>query len=175
MSAPVVFIGFILLIPTALGLLFSFFLFMETVNTAGNNDANKALANKRVRTEAIEEMRRASVPEDIINTAVKSVDDAGNTVDQEHDLAEITAWGSSDPRPTQFQRDAVINAVKTLDALATKEKAATRVDNAMTGGLGLVAICIGIGSIVVGLLGWLLVMKKRVLQCGTCGAVVNAS
>ncbi len=37
------------------------------------------------------------------------------------------------------------------------------------------AIAIGIGSFVGGLLGWLLVMRKRVLQCNVCGAVVNAS
>lgn len=33
----------------------------------------------------------------------------------------------------------------------------------------------GIAFFVSGLLGWLLVMKKRVLQCDVCGAVVNAS
>ena len=33
----------------------------------------------------------------------------------------------------------------------------------------------GILFFVSGLLGWLLVMKKRVLQCDVCGAVVNAS
>jgi hypothetical protein len=32
----------------------------------------------------------------------------------------------------------------------------------------------GIGCFVFGLLGWLLIMKKHVLQCGYCGAVVNA-
>jgi hypothetical protein len=37
------------------------------------------------------------------------------------------------------------------------------------------AIALGIGSFVGGLLGWLLVMKKRVLQCAVCGATVNAS
>lgn len=37
------------------------------------------------------------------------------------------------------------------------------------------AIAIGIASFVGGLLGWLLVMRKRVLQCNVCGAVVNAS
>jgi hypothetical protein len=37
------------------------------------------------------------------------------------------------------------------------------------------AIAIGIGSFVGGLLGWLLVMRKRVLKCNFCGAVVNAS
>lgn len=37
------------------------------------------------------------------------------------------------------------------------------------------AIGLGITSFVGGLLGWLLVMRKRVLQCNICGAVVNAS
>jgi hypothetical protein len=37
------------------------------------------------------------------------------------------------------------------------------------------AFAIFIVSFVSGLLGWLLVMKKRVLQCDLCGAVVNAS
>ncbi len=32
----------------------------------------------------------------------------------------------------------------------------------------------GMGCFVFGLLGWLLIMKKHVLQCGYCGAVVNA-
>ena len=38
-----------------------------------------------------------------------------------------------------------------------------------------IVIAIGIACFVGGLLGWLLVMKKRVLQCPVCGAVVNAS
>ncbi|MGA2219226.1 MAG: hypothetical protein ABSG51_14120 [Terracidiphilus sp.] len=33
----------------------------------------------------------------------------------------------------------------------------------------------GITFFVSGLLGWLLVMRKRILQCNVCGAVVNAS
>ena len=37
------------------------------------------------------------------------------------------------------------------------------------------AIVLGITSFVGGLLGWLLVMKKRVLQCSVCRATVSAS
>ena len=37
------------------------------------------------------------------------------------------------------------------------------------------AITIGVISFVSGLLGWLLIMKKRVLQCYACGAIVNTS
>jgi membrane associated rhomboid family serine protease len=46
-------------------------------------------------------------------------------------------------------------------------------DVAVLGG-GL-SIATAIASVVGGLVGWLLVMKKRVLQCSVCGAVVNAS
>lgn len=42
-------------------------------------------------------------------------------------------------------------------------------------GIGSIAfVYIGIFCFVSGLLGWLLIMKKYVLQCGYCGAVVNA-
>jgi hypothetical protein len=37
------------------------------------------------------------------------------------------------------------------------------------------AIALGIASFVGGLLGWLLIMKKRVLKCSVCGATINAS
>jgi hypothetical protein len=38
-----------------------------------------------------------------------------------------------------------------------------------------ITIAIGIACFVGGLLGWLLVMRKRVLQCSFCSAVINAS
>ena len=36
-------------------------------------------------------------------------------------------------------------------------------------------IFLGLASLVAGLLGWLLIMKKEILQCSYCGAVVAAS
>jgi hypothetical protein len=38
---------------------------------------------------------------------------------------------------------------------------------------GAFAIALGLVSIVCGLLGWLLVRKKRVLQCSACGSIVR--
>ena len=38
-----------------------------------------------------------------------------------------------------------------------------------------VAILFGISCFVGGIFGWLLIMKKRVLRCSICGAIVNAS
>jgi len=57
---------------------------------------------------------------------------------------------------------------------------AQRVGSQIGAGAGAVvaggmSIFIIIGSICGGLLGWLLTMKKKVLQCKTCGAVVAAS
>lgn len=37
------------------------------------------------------------------------------------------------------------------------------------------AIALGIASFVSGLLGWLLTMKKRVLECSGCSATINSS
>lgn len=37
------------------------------------------------------------------------------------------------------------------------------------------SLCMGVSSFVGGLFGWILVMKKRVLECQNCGAVVAAS
>jgi hypothetical protein len=55
-------------------------------------------------------------------------------------------------------------------ASGTKDAAATGA--VIAGGI---FIFFGIASLVGGLLGWLLVMKKDVLQCSHCGAVVAAS
>jgi hypothetical protein len=45
---------------------------------------------------------------------------------------------------------------------------------AFAGTWSIAMVSSGIGFFVFGLLGWLLIMKKHVLQCGYCGAVVNA-
>jgi hypothetical protein len=48
-------------------------------------------------------------------------------------------------------------------------------NDAGSGIAGGIAIFLGLAFFVGGLLGWLLVMKKKVLECSTCGAVINAS
>ncbi len=44
-----------------------------------------------------------------------------------------------------------------------------------TGFAATFALAIAVTAFVGGLLGWLLVMKKSVLKCSVCGAVVNAA
>jgi hypothetical protein len=46
---------------------------------------------------------------------------------------------------------------------------------AASGIAGGIFVFIGIAFFVGGLLGWLLIMKKSVLQCNVCGAVINAA
>lgn len=52
-------------------------------------------------------------------------------------------------------------------------------DAAISSGAGAVSAVMSIGFALVflvgGLLGWLLIMKKQILQCNNCGAVIAAS
>jgi hypothetical protein len=66
------------------------------------------------------------------------------------------------------QRQAVPDATKQMNGDAGTTQLAVLFGSGF-------AVVLGISSFVAGLLGWLLVMKKRVLQCSLCGAVVNAS
>jgi hypothetical protein len=47
--------------------------------------------------------------------------------------------------------------------------------DAMLLGISGVGFIFGISCFVAGLLGWLLVMKKKILKCSLCGAVIQAS
>lgn len=38
-----------------------------------------------------------------------------------------------------------------------------------------IGIYLAVGSFVAGIFGWLLIMKKRVLECSSCSATINAS
>ena len=69
---------------------------------------------------------------------------------------------------TLAQKEAVDKAVSSVTAVQTAAGAATVIG----GGIGIfLAVIFFIG----GLLGWLLVMKKKVLYCTNCSAVVPAS
>ena len=62
---------------------------------------------------------------------------------------------------------------------ASDHTSGKRLETGFLGAFGLLgsisAVALGIASFVGGLLGWLLVMRKRILQCDVCGAIVNAS
>jgi hypothetical protein len=153
MSTPVVVIGFILLIPSILGILFSLLLLLG-VSGSG------ATVNLQAKRQAASQMQDAGVPTRIINAVL-----AGNSdyVDQWMN-ADTVANG----RVTAFQEETVRQAQTELHA------STVGTGIGMFFGAGL-AIFLAVSSFVGGLLGWLLVMRKRVLQCSLCNAVVNAS
>jgi len=145
MSTPVVIIGYILLVPSILGIITGIVAFILTstsvadVTSALNQTSSQILTN-------------AGVPKDIIDTV-----NTGTTLSPDQ-LAKLT--------PQQKQA---------VDSATIGKSAACC-------GLGIVASLAGFGalgaaliSFIGGLLGWILIMKKRVLQCHKCGAVVAAS
>jgi hypothetical protein len=145
MSGPVVAIGFILLIPSVLGVIFCVAMFF----LSGGATTATFAAQKQ---DAHDEMVRASIPADDINAI--------------ENLQPLT--------PMQSQGLTTDQKRATDDA--TLKLTAGRVGAGLAGVFaGGASICLGVSCFVGGLLGWLLVMRKRVLQCQNCSAVVAAS
>src|SRR5215831_6396487 len=134
MSGPVVVIGFILLIPSVLGMLVG----ILTLVGVGMN-----IPYMTPETRASLEAQQ--VPEPVI--------------------AQVAAL-------TPQQRTAVRNAQSLVSGPWPGKAKARPGAFVVAGGLCLFVIVM---SFVGGLFGWLLIMRKRVLQCTRCGAVVPAS
>lgn len=147
MSTPVVVIGFVLLVPSVLGILFGGLMFIATfVGSSQTKTSELEISMARMRLASV------GVPNDI-------VDD----VAAEKPVGELQL-----SRLTLTQRSAVREAQRKIEASKIGTGAAAAC------GVGL-SFMIVIGSFVGGLLGWLLIMRKTVLQCFRCGAVVAAS
>jgi hypothetical protein len=145
MSGPVVTTGYILLVPSILGILFGILLLFSSGKAAdssftGIDDSFKA------------SLVEANVPEATIQKAFST--EGLTQVDRE--------------ALTPEQRTAITDAELSRNAGKVGAGAGT----AIAGGLGIVLIII---FFVGGLLGWLLIMTKKVLQCVSCNAVVAAS
>lgn len=70
----------------------------------------------------------------------------------------------------------VLFSIVTLATFVGLSSAASRGGtDAATGIAGGITVFVGLAFFVSGLLGWLLVMKKQILQCDACGAAVNAA
>jgi hypothetical protein len=147
MSGPAVVIGFVLLVPSILGILFGGVTFV--ISIVGGGQAPKlATHSDSIRTE----LASQHVPDPIIDDVV-----AGRHV-EENRLSLLDASQQLAVRTAELN----VSTAKAVPGLA-----------ACCGGT--FSVVIMIGSFVGGLLGWLLVMRKSVLQCTRCGAVVAAS
>lgn len=146
LSGPAVVIGYILLIPSAIGFAVGAIVLALTWMVAAGviEPDHDLLVDTEVR------LRRAKVPEDLIDRLKKG--------------EQIADW--REEHLNDDQRAAIREA---------------EAENAASGGGGCLAGCgtttaitLGVLSLVVGLIGWLLVMRKRVLVCSACSASTDA-
>ena len=184
MSGPAVAIGFILLIPSIVGMLVcaAFFLgflshvgsesvAVETVPVQSAFDASFRKSCARSFRSAYQE--QTGTPATLLMTEEAC----------ECALAGIKRTGDVSSATSACSADAVLGSLEppaeNVDALYSGRTTRTVPPTHLPSLIRLLgsgaAVAMGVGCFVGGLLGWLLVMRKRVLQCGLCGAVVNAS
>ena len=142
MSGVVVLIGYIIVIPSILGILFG------VIGLVGSGSAGTS-SNQTSRARAESKLLAASVPVAVIAKV--------------RDHATLAVSDTAGLNGTQ--RAAIRSASLTLAA----SDAGTTIGVGIAAGF---SIFVMIGSLVGGLLGWLLIMKKSVLQCDNCGATV---
>jgi hypothetical protein len=156
MSGPVVAIGFILLIPSVIGMGIGLFGFLAS---AAPNAEQARIS--QIRDYATSGLRRNGVPETTIKAVLDAVSDG-----RDQEVRQLTAeMPRADSSWVYDAQEKLRNA-----GLVGKGKSdfGTALGTAFS--IGLL-----VGSFVGGLLGWLLVMRKRVLQCSLCRAVISAS
>jgi len=145
MSAPVVLIGYIFLVPSILGILFGIMMFFTTTNSSSNSST----ATENAITEM---MQKQNIPNDIIDKVL---------ADQ-----ELSDKDKSILTPEQLRTITAIRITSNASSVGST------VGTVIAGGFSLFTI---VFSFIGGLVGWLLTMKKKVLQCTNCGAVIGAS
>jgi hypothetical protein len=187
MSGPAVAIGFILLIPSIFGMIASALMLVGAINI-GENESTAATAgpNQSYQSTFDANFRQSCAKSFRQNYYLSAGIPASSTLTEQYcecTLSTFKQTGSeTNAAQTCIQRsnDGTIGSVgPNVDALYSGVPPRESQDGAATSlarffGVSF-SVVMGISSFVGGLLGWLLVMRKRVLQCDVCGAVVNAS
>lgn len=145
MSGMVVFIGYILLVPSVLGILVGGIMLVAT-------GAGTGAAMDSIQSEAQSKLEEAGISRNITTKVLDS-----------QPLSE------TDRASLNSSQRQVVDEVKLQISAGT---VGAGLGVTMAGG---VSVFVMISSLVGGLLGWLLVMKKKVLQCTHCGVIAAAS
>lgn len=178
MSVPVVVIGWILLVPCIAGMLISGLMLLGfitptgyTSRSGGSYQSEYDSSFRRSCAKSTTQSNQAAgyhaspqLIEEYCECALSTVKETGS---------EITAAQTCIQRAREGTLEPPSHDVEALYSTASTSNSSLDVGTRIFGST--FAIICGIASFVGGLLGWLLVMKKRVLQCNVCGAVVNAS
>lgn len=185
LSGPAVAIGFILLIPSVLGMLScaAMLLAFNTsvgaalgINSNGSRQPYQSAFDADFRRSCAQSTRLRSQDEvrfpsqqqieEYCECSLSSYKESGSVRETAESCTQRVNEGTLDTpsRDVDALYSGTVSNVKQDAPLA----AVSVLGNAFFIGWG-------VAFFVSGLLGWLLVMKKRVLQCDVCGAVVNAS
>lgn len=184
LSGPAVAIGFILLIPSILGMIF-FALVFIVVNTGYGSNIQVSRSERPFQSASDAGFRRSCARSAKQNYVTAGVPAPMPLIEQycECALSTFKETGSETMAAQTCKQQANDGLLDTpsqdIDALYSgdipREGRDSETANLFRGIGSTFALFWGIAFFVSGLLGWLLVMKKRVLQCDICGAVVNAS
>jgi hypothetical protein len=179
LSGPAVAIGYILLIPSILGMIFCGYILISI------NLATIPGASAQHTQSAFDASFRQNCAKSVQQINQSTGYYASQQLIEQYCECALSTYKETDSEAaaTQTCRQRAQNG--TLEALGTdvdafysdaprnaQESAGSDLLHGVT---SMFAIALGIAFFVGGLLGWLLVMRKRVLQCNVCGAVVNAS
>lgn len=164
MSTPVIVIGYILLIPSVL-----FVLLFGGCTILGSIGSGSAVA------QAAEEVTMLHDEAVVILTDVGYSDGEAETIlANESDVYGDIYGVVDDSKYTEVQSNAITSALaKESESMMTA--AGAGIGTAAAGFGAIIGIILTIGAFVSGLVGWLLIMKKKVLKCGSCSAIVDAA
>lgn len=185
MSGPVVAIGYILLVPSILGLVIRVMFRELNASSAGVQRAETSESSLPVQSSFDGSFRKSCA------SAYRQKNlETGYTASQRQ-IEQYCECALSQNKETSSELEAaqtclqrsregtLEESTQDVDAFYSNPTSHRSSDDAAINIARFIgrkfAISIGIDSFVGGLLGWLLVMRKRVLQCNVCGAVVNAS
>jgi hypothetical protein len=186
MSGPAVVIGFILLIPSVVGMALSVLMLLGIFAYHGNDSeggvSQMSAYNAGYRRECFAQLDRDYRSRSGYSPGPPAIDLMEESC--ECMLAVTKQTGSSEEMATTVCAQRLERNRGRLPEVSQDLKnfyagTVTHSNRSLASGFrifgGGLTVAFGIACFVSGLLGWLLVMKKRVLQCSMCGAVVNAS
>lgn len=182
LSGPVVVIGFILLIPSVCGMIFSGLVLLGflTIPTPKPIPIAQSKFDAAFRQSCAASVRKnyfratgasasQATVEGYCECALSAYKETGSEAAASQECNQRAQAGTLDPV------DEGVDALYSGTQQQIDSAGASPIVIALRfmGSVG--AVAMGVSFFVGGLLGWLLVMRKRVLQCDFCGAVVNAS
>jgi hypothetical protein len=188
MSGPVVAIGFILLVPSILGVVFSaltllgFNAALTGVESGTNGSVgrpyqsdfdadfrNSCATAFRRNSQAMGTYASQLVVEQFCECSLASFKETGSTTTAAQTCGDRLTYGTLEPLGPNVDAFYLTDTPRRASVAPDASLGIARVFGSS------IIVAIGIASFVGGLLGWLLVMRKRVLQCNVCGAVISAS